>query len=69
MQGVWCCGVALLSALAFAAPPLQIPVKSEDGRLQDATVTKRRPLHGRFLHITGPVLMSIFPQCKVLIPV
>lgn len=45
-----------LAAYAFAAPPGQAPLKPEpvdsDGG-SDVGLVKKRPLHGRFLHITG----------------
>ena len=45
--------VALLSQ-AFAAPPTQVALLDDGGSVQN--VVKQRPLHGKFLHITGELL-------------
>ena len=52
----WFCVYSVL-ARAFAAPPAQVPLGEQLGSGQESVVfehvEKTRPLHGRFLHITG----------------
>lgn len=57
MYWTWGLSVAVAVTRSLAAPPVQVPLR---GKQVDAVapggydaVGMRRPLHGRFLHITG----------------
>lgn len=57
MHGFRSLCAAVVCARALAAPSFQVPLKDEDSwndRADDAIhVGKKRPLHGKFLQITG----------------
>jgi endopolyphosphatase len=48
---------AALFVQAYAAPPAQVPLKEDSQHSfvpdQPEDIEKKRPLHGRFLQITG----------------
>ncbi|KAK5112786.1 hypothetical protein LTR85_011120 [Meristemomyces frigidus] len=56
MHGVWFWCLAALLTGAHAAPPAQRPLRHVQNVLQEAhqpaVTEKKRPLHGRFLHVT-----------------
>lgn len=52
-----CICLSALVAIAYAAPPVQVPLQEPVFEAKDVDdlehAVKTRPLHGRFLHITG----------------
>jgi hypothetical protein len=51
---------ALLAVVAEASP-VQIPLGDEGTRNDDtSSLVKKRPLHGKFLHITGKIRLFVF---------
>lgn len=58
-------------AFAVAVPPGQVPLRPDsDSQIPDnvVDVSKRRPLHGRFLHITGQLELQTYKRCDAEYP-
>lgn len=57
MGVLWSFWVCAVVAQALAVPPPQVPLRLDGNVAQDVVVQghteKKRPLHGKFLHITG----------------
>lgn len=57
--------LVLLAVQTAAAPPAQVPLsESFKEPLGDVQIGKKRPLHGRFLHITGESYQSYAAICS-----